>query len=409
MTTKALTIARGAFSLVEVLIAVLILAIGLLGLGAVIPVVVREQRLAADATQGVIVANAARNMIAGPLTTPGRTTPAQLPEQLVGRVSALDAWLDDPTWSPDYLWMPWVNGGRNIVATVITPPGAPVQLSLVREEGQLEYGFNPDNGLVWWSHRVNRNERPNTSSPWTTVSGTTRQELTVRDRLWPTQAVIGMGAGEAHRPQFVWDIVARRVDSRRQPGDRFRIDNPAEMQVAIFVRRIDLNIRVPQGRTLFQVLTDTTLPANERRVPVGVASTGTTQGMPTRDGTNGTAAAPTIGAYAAPLVLDANAVIDPITGLRNRMELSGNAGLPGSNGRVLAAQVGQPLVDNLGNIYTVREADTDAGGPYWVRVDPPFPDMMVLGPAGPVQQVVFTPQIPAAVTIVNITRPVVQP
>ena len=58
MTRSTRTIAA-AFSLVEVLISVLVLSLGMLGLGAVIPVVVRAQRIASEATLGTTAAASA--------------------------------------------------------------------------------------------------------------------------------------------------------------------------------------------------------------------------------------------------------------------------------------------------------------------------------------------------------------
>jgi prepilin-type N-terminal cleavage/methylation domain-containing protein len=49
---------RHAFSLVEVLVAVLVLALGLLGLGAVFPTVLRQQRIATETTLGISAQNA---------------------------------------------------------------------------------------------------------------------------------------------------------------------------------------------------------------------------------------------------------------------------------------------------------------------------------------------------------------
>jgi len=52
-----------AFSLVEVLVAVLVLALGLLGLGAVFPVVVRQQRIATQTTLGLSAREATRQIL----------------------------------------------------------------------------------------------------------------------------------------------------------------------------------------------------------------------------------------------------------------------------------------------------------------------------------------------------------
>ena len=59
-----------AFTLVEVLMAVLILAIGLLGLGAVLPMVVRQQRDSADGTFGLIAMRSAVTAGPEPLAVP---------------------------------------------------------------------------------------------------------------------------------------------------------------------------------------------------------------------------------------------------------------------------------------------------------------------------------------------------
>ena len=54
-----------SFTLVEILISILILALGVLGLGALFPVIIREQRLGADATSGVFASNSSRAMLTG--------------------------------------------------------------------------------------------------------------------------------------------------------------------------------------------------------------------------------------------------------------------------------------------------------------------------------------------------------
>jgi|GEM_PF-1707626 len=61
-TTRCARVAR-AFSLVEVLIAVLVLSLGLLGLGAVFPMVMREQRLATETNLGISAGNAIEQML----------------------------------------------------------------------------------------------------------------------------------------------------------------------------------------------------------------------------------------------------------------------------------------------------------------------------------------------------------
>ena len=92
MTSRTRDIPRG-FTLIEVLIGILILAIALLGLGAVIPVVVKAQRQASDATQGLVAIEAAEGYLrnsaelnkrrANPLsanTSPANRPPASTPK-----------------------------------------------------------------------------------------------------------------------------------------------------------------------------------------------------------------------------------------------------------------------------------------------------------------------------------------
>lgn len=55
--------ATPAFSLVEVLVAVLVLALGLLGLGAVFPMVVRQQRIATETTLGLSATEAVKQIL----------------------------------------------------------------------------------------------------------------------------------------------------------------------------------------------------------------------------------------------------------------------------------------------------------------------------------------------------------
>lgn len=59
-----------AFSLIEVLIAVLILALGLLGLGAVFPVIIREQKIGNDIIIGTLAGNSARASFQGMIQEP---------------------------------------------------------------------------------------------------------------------------------------------------------------------------------------------------------------------------------------------------------------------------------------------------------------------------------------------------
>jgi prepilin-type N-terminal cleavage/methylation domain-containing protein len=325
--------ARG-FTLVEVLIGVLVMALGLLGLGAIIPVIVREQRIASDATLGVTAASDARALFdARPDFNPQNTGAGTVP------VTAWNLWLDDQRWSP------------------LSGPGAfefePWGPELL-PDGTLEFAIASTGG-----------------------SPAFRARLTVADRLWPVGS---------RKPAFVWDMVARRL-----PGEAAATPWPSpemqQLQVAVFVRRLDQNIRVPAGSTLFDVVT-----ANagiNSRFPVAVDPS---SGLPTNNG---------LGAYAQPIVTRASIGFISPGNVRDRLVISGT-----QNEIDLASATGQKLVDNLGNVYTVRgvpETPSQAGE---VVIEPPVPPSVDPANAGNVlTQVVFTPQVPAAVRVFTVTRP----
>lgn len=369
ITTNHTTMRR-AFSLVEVLLAILILALGLLGLGAVIPAVVKLQRRATDETLGTSVVNSAKAYL---------DRRPDFRESALTGVNAWDNMLGQTTWSPagtnitNHLWQPWAQTGLN-------------QLDLAT--GDMHF-----NGAL--------------------TNPALRATIKIADRLWPGDASQPMprtdSTRDPFRPQFVWDLVGRRVQASASA--------PPQVQVAVFVRRIDLNIRVPQGNSsagqpfsLRDVLTGSNgLSTVDRRVPVAVDS----NEQPTNTGTDPTNTL----RYGNFLTLDAWFDADPDK-KRDRIELS--AGPLTSSGPTsdvlfaLASQPGQKLVDNFGNVYTVLRTDDELEGPGTVTVvvSPPIP-ASVPDPQNTntlatdrFRQVVFTPQIAAAVEVFTVTRPV---
>ncbi|MEX2218985.1 MAG: prepilin-type N-terminal cleavage/methylation domain-containing protein [Phycisphaerales bacterium] len=391
-----MTRGRG-FSLVEVLIGILVLALGLLGLGAIIPVVVREQRIAADTTLGAACAGDIKAWLesrpefnAAPVPSAGG--PA-------GH-AAWDAWIRNVVWSGPfpsgsagnaYLWEGWSNDSTE---------------------------FNPDTAeLVWYDDTLNLNPR-------------FEHRLPLTERLWPSrtsQVVRSIDPGtDPYRPQFVWDLVGRRVQFGDQyarvianpsdPGYQESIGRPDVVQVVIFVRRIDLAIRTPRtsGVTLFDVLTDAGRPAAQQqlvqadwRFPVSV-----TESTPRRLLQNAGPSTTPGAAYADPVYFDPPSVsYDPARPDRIRLN-----GVQRDDAEViLASQPGQKVVDNLGNVHTVRrladpgvsttrgiELLLERAVPSWVvETDSTKPRSL--------RQLVFVPQVPVAVEVVTITRPVAMP
>ena len=122
--------ARPAFSLVEVLIAILVLAIGLLGLAAVFPAVIAQQREAADVTSAGTLADqaAARILIdseALRLADLVRAVPAALRDEPVWS----DRWTADNAYAQTGRCTAAGSAGVNLpaAARLIPAPGGRVQ------------------------------------------------------------------------------------------------------------------------------------------------------------------------------------------------------------------------------------------------------------------------------------------
>jgi hypothetical protein len=90
---------------------------------------------------------------------------------------------------------------------------------------------------------------------------------------------------------------------------------------------------------------------------------------------------------------------DPVLRKRDRIRLVPNSGE--RNDEALIRQIGQRVVDNLGNAYTVVGNDGE-----YIKVDPPVPATVLDTDPDPmlvsIRQLVFTPQIPVSVFIVEV-------
>lgn len=388
---------RSGFTLIEILIAVLVLALGLLGLGAVFPVVVRQQRQSTDTVLGITALRSAEAF----LVSQGRgvVRPAT-PAPMAGDIG----WLNEPSavrapwliskesdmvkasrgW--DVLLTAWKKGATTTTAggTGGEPPrdrwstsGKWEPLTITPELSK------PDVGTVYV-----KSEKPYTSStPLVTV------QIPMSQRLFPSPDV------STEQPQYVWDFVARRVESAGGGAQN--------VQLALFVRRIDPGIRVPRGRTLTDVLLKrllgTTGPAGNAaaRVPVGANydADPNTQ-VPTLDGT---------GKYSQ--IMRADFVFSST--VANRLTLQVGDDASGKAIRRAVRQIGQKLVDNRGNIYTVVKLEDKASASdiydtvyIDVQVSQAERDQSrkVGADSKPLFNIAFTPQIPAAVNVVNIPR-----
>ncbi len=344
-----------AFTLIEILISVLILGLGLLGLGALFPVVLREQRIGTDNILGVVVTNNVK---------------AALPHMELNAL--LQGW--NPT-DPRDVWRDW---------------------RWHTSDGSAELDGDDYELGQWWVPEVDDNG----DSLWGDPNTANLQVLVpLRSRLYPS------AGPEARRPQYVWDIAVHRAPDFIA-GNSSRND---PLRVAIFVRRVDPRIRFTPGpdRSLLRTFVDRGLPASEWRLPVG-RQAGNSD-LPTLDGTNGSGGV----AYSEPIVADRGVdwqfdMTIPAAQGPGRYISNIDINNPSGRGRLMA-QPNQRLVDNLGNIYTVEAVERDVGAAsnrWRVRINPPIPESLRTNAADRprVVQFVFTPQVPAGVAVVEVLR-----
>ena len=193
--TKA---ANRGFSLLEVLIGVLVLALALLGLAALFPVVLRDQREARDGILGVSAQRAAEAYLTTQLVlNPGTGTTGW--RAYANRVA---------TRTDNHKWEVTLSGNDTV--------------SLYRGgDGQMRMLGN-------------------------TVT------IPVIDRVWPGVTTTP-GSAPQMQPQLVWDIAvcAATRQVTQAGGQATRV---VPLRVAIFTRRVDPQIRVPAGSSVAALL-----------------------------------------------------------------------------------------------------------------------------------------------------------
>lgn len=339
------------FSLIEVLIAVLVLALGLLGLAAVFPVVLFQQREASD--QGVGLS------VAGSVETTLRLNPdlrdQGLPNQLGDERGFSSLVVDVSGFSPRGEWVIPESGGDGLALDLAT--------------GDLTVG-----------------------------DGSAGVLMPARDRLFPRPFTPGS------EPRFVWDIAARRVRTGANAIGQPQATADDAIELAIFIRRVDQGLRAPERQRTRQsdwvnlgkrlrlsdvlIRNTTELKTSELRVPVGIDSSFRI----TNDGK---------GDYAAPfrILPYKGASYGPAAGELRRNRLAFDASISAAELR-LATQLGQKLVDADGNVYAVTGLDTTSlpGVPV-VIVDRPVPVQMQQ--TDDLGEFVLTPHVPAAVRVLR--------
>ena len=375
ISTPTHTIAsiRSGFTLIEVLIAILILALGLLGLGAVFPVVISQQRQAATVVEGESVASMAEaNLNSTEVIdySPWFDSTA-LPLNEFGRINLADTYYD-------YEW-------------IIDP--LPPYDSYPNRPGYAG-GFGGSEDGVWFFDL-------SVSTNMATPVGM-RRVLTVADRLIP-QPFSGKD------PKYVWDIVARRQPGTNRP------------QLAIFIRFVDIRIRPARLATLSGAL----VFGDGTDDPILPVALNRTTGRPVvDDGKSGSAD----NVYAAPQTLKAQTFQDHLDWLV--IEDAGNPFIDTSIS--FATKPGQKILDNTGTVRTIigpaKDLNAQIANTRIVRVHPPFspshaPTNLALDGydefandpaldptteaqrASWLRQIVFTPRTPLAIRVITLKEP----
>ncbi len=424
-----------AFTLVEILISIMILALGVLGLGVLFPVVIREQRMGVDASTGVVVAGTAKDVLStaqwsrGLPSVPLAATPAPPPPLPLPapqpQPGACCSPVNAPTCAvilesqcamqtghffgegavcsaaPCSLSHPaivslGIDGATAWMWETLRDREAYAAASLrqnVISDG-LGKGFNftsPASSQInygegqWFTRVVEPTTGtaklgfPNSAALVTglrTVAFGNTNNITACVDLPVQQRLYPQSA--TIDPQFVWDFAVQRVSH----FNFYRVPDSDDLRAVIFVRRVDSRIRPPIDGTTNRPKSVIQAILDGDRLPLGEDA----NGNPTFDGTNGAGGLKYSGIHSCEVEFWYNPS-NPAQAHTDRLYIPlglVDSGLTSQLPLLFAQmkQPGQKLVDNLGNIHTVvgsgnepgvnaQTFDGVAGGDY-IRVDPPI-------------------------------------
>ncbi len=398
---------KRAFTLLEILISVVVLAIGLVGVVAIFPAVIDLQRRAQDVVIGTAAATSAE---------------AQLVGTFVENRSL--NWID---WSSEYSQSDLTQITRFPVFDILRRDvGISVRDARV-PVGASDYVYD----FLWdanWEWERQDNEDANDvlldTGDLVLGGGVASDAIYQNNRTLPTRTMtlgdrLLPDAASGADPRYVYDIIVRRVDAgignvprgdrrtyeKRIPADRL---NELPLQIAVFVRRVDRNIRVPMGVSLREALTgvrddpqdNSQIAARDRRLPLAVNPQDLARIIPNGKPGDQLYSKPIAALLRADTILQSSPqpgvwdLFDPTT-LRH----VGN-GTNSDSATTRLTQVGQMFVDNTGVVRQVKaivKKQIDGVDRELMQIDPHFPTNSL----DEFRQIVFTPQPPVGIRVLT--------
>lgn len=315
---------RKAFTLVEVLLGIIILAIGLLGLASVFPLVVKQQREAQDIVVGVSAANAAEAFMRTQRgyfsTTANDLVGLNAPSGKSGWGALSKALYNKAVNNKNekHGLLNWSEAFRAGTTDKTAIYGDAAEASAGNVKGAIYIGS--DQG--------------------------TQYDIVIKpfDRLIPAPSA-------TVNPMFVWDI-APMLATPIDPNNPIANPTPMPLRITVFIRRIDPGIRLPYDNETQTTMTVGDAIAKGLVLPLSVDA----DLMPTLDGKLD--ADHNYPRYFYPKVQTAYRRFGASSGPFNVIEFVDAANTPGV---AAARQVGQQLVDVEGNIFTVIAIPDETG------------------------------------------------